>query len=348
MQYSELRKTLAEGHVIPALPLALDNSRKWDRRHQSALLRYYMEAGVGGIAVGVHSTQFEIREPRHGLFQPLLAFASREMDACAEVLGREPIKIAGICGKTEQALEEARTAVDEGYHAGLLSLAAFPNASDDAMLTHCRTVGERIPLVGFYLQPAAGGRLLSHAFWRGFAEIPSVVAIKIAPFNRYQTLDVIRAVVESGRNDVTLYTGNDDNIIVDLLTPWDVAGTRCTIAGGLLGQFGVWTKTAVDLLKEIKQVRTEPTLSRDWLSRNAALTDANAAVFDAANGFKGVLPGIHEILRRQGLLANRLTLKEGEDLSPGQAGELDRVSKAYPWLVDDAFVKQNLTRWLAD
>jgi dihydrodipicolinate synthase/N-acetylneuraminate lyase len=346
METSDLRRRLAEGLVIPALPLALDNQRQWDKRYQAALLRYYMDAGVGGIAVGVHSTQFEIREPEHGLYEPLLKFASQEMDRWRGAMHSAPIKIAGICGRTPQAIAEARGALESGYHAGLLSLAAFRGASEGEMLDHCRAVGELIPLVGFYLQPAAGGRLLPYSFWREFAEIPSVVAVKIAPFNRYQTWDVVRAVMESNREDIALYTGNDDNIIADLLTPWEINGRQRYIAGGLLGQFGVWTKKAVELLDEIKAARTQQHISTNWLTRNAALTDVNAAVFDAANGFAGVLPGIHEILRRQGLLPNRLTLKEGEDLSPGQARELDRVTHAYPWLVDDAFVQDNLSRWL--
>lgn len=346
MENSKLRTLLLEGQVIPALPLALDDKRAWDRWRQAALVRYYLDAGVGGIAVGVHSTQFEIREPQHGLFEPLLEFASLEMDRWAP--DRTPIKIAGLCGRTDQAVAEALLAKKFGFHAGLLSLAAFRGAGDDELIAHCTAVAELLPVVGFYLQPAAGGRLLPYSFWRQFAEIPGVVAVKIAPFNRYQTFDVVRAVLESGREDIALYTGNDDNIIADLLTPWEVGPQHRFISGGLLGQFGVWTHKAVGMLEELKAVRREPSIPTHWLTRNAALTDANAAVFDAANGFAGVLPGIHEVLRRQGLLANRLTLKPGEDLSPGQADELDRVTAAYPWMVDDDFVHENLARWLAD
>jgi len=342
-----LRKYLLEGQAIPALPLALDLERKWDRRHQRGVLRYYLDAGVGGIAVGVHSTQFEIREPQHALFEPLLDFASKEMDAW--VGGRRPVvKIAGICGRQEQALAEATLAGSLGYHAGLLSLAAMKGSPIDDLVAHCEAVAQVLPVVGFYLQPAVGGRVLPYEFWRRFAEIPNVVAIKMAPFNRYQTFDVVRAVMDAGREDIALYTGNDDNIVADLLTPWVIDGKRRFIVGGLLGQFGVWTKRAVELLEQIKAVREQESIPAKWLTINAAWTDANAAVFDAANAFKGVLPGIHEVLRRQGLLPGTHCLNPHEILSPGQAEELDRVIQAYPWLLDDDFVAENLHRWLHD
>lgn len=343
---SGLRDYLLQGHVIPALPLALDSKRKWSQRHQRALVRYYHAAGAGGLAVGVHSTQFEIRQPEHKLFEPVLNLASAEIDGMAD--GRPFVKIAGICGETSQALREAEFAANAGYHAGLLSLAALKQATPEAMVTHCREVSKVIPVVGFYLQPAVGGRILPYRFWRDFAEIENVVAIKMAPFNRYQTWDVVRAVMESGRTDIALYTGNDDNIIGDLLTPWVHGGETCFIVGGLLGQWGVWTKQAVKLLESIKQARLEPTIDSAWLTRNAELTDANAVIFDAANGFAGCLPGIHEILRRQGLLPDNLCLNPAEVLSPGQSEELDRVSKAYPWLVDDDFVAAHLNDWLKD
>lgn len=342
----DIRQHLLAGQAIPALPLALDEDRRWSQRHQRAVLRYYMDAGVGGIAVGVHSTQFEIREPAHALFEPLLDFAAREIDGW---LGdqRPIIKIAGLCGDTRQACAEAEAARNHGYHAGLLSLAALRDASLDALLSHCAAVAEVVPVIGFYLQPAVGGRVLPYVFWRQFAEIPNVVAVKIAPFNRYQTFDVVRAVIELGRDDIALYTGNDDNIIADLLTPWTVNGQTRFIVGGLLGQFGVWTKRAVDLFEEIKGEREHPSISAEWLARNAAWTDANSAVFDAANGFRGVICGIHEVLRRQGIMASIQCLNPGEVLSPGQAEELDRVCVAYPWLTDDAFVSANRDRWLA-
>ncbi|MGZ0656416.1 dihydrodipicolinate synthase family protein [Coraliomargarita sp. W4R72] len=342
----DIRKHLLAGQAIPALPLALDESRQWTQSHQRAVLRYYIDAGVGGIAVGVHSTQFEIRDPEHSLFEPLLRHASTEIDA--HLNGARPfIKIAGICGATDQALQEATLAVACGYQAGLLSLAALKDSSLEALLEHCRAVAEVIPIIGFYLQPAVGGRTLPYSFWREFAEIPNVIAIKMAPFNRYQTFDVVRAVMDSGRDDVALYTGNDDNIVADLLTPWEIDGKTRFIVGGLLGQFGVWTQRAVALLEEIKQARLQDEISSAWLTRNAAWTDANAAVFDAANGFAGCIPGIHEVLRRQGLLASTHCLNPDEVLSEGQADELDRVCRAYPWLTDDEFIKDNLNRWLS-
>ena len=260
---------------------------------------------------------------------------------------RACIKISGICGETRQAVAEAKLAAGLGHHAGLLSLAAVRDASVEGLLKHCAAVAEVIPVVGFYLQPAVGGRVLPLTFWRGFAEIPNVVAVKAAPFNRYQTIDVVRAVMESGRKDIALYTGNDDNIVIDLLTSWEIAGRKQFIVGGLLGQFGVWTKRAVELFEEMKIAREAETISAEWLCRNVAWTDANAAVFDAANGFAGCLPGIHEVLHRQGLLPTIHCLNPAEVLSPGQADELDRVSAAYPWLIDDDFVAENLPRWLS-
>lgn len=347
----DLRTHLHEGHVIPAQPLALDADRGFSERHQRAITRYYMASGVGGLAVGVHSTQFEIREPQHNLFKPVLELAARTID---EELARTPrpfIKIAGLCGRTEQALGEAELALGYGYQAGLLSLGAFKHDTEEAMLEHCARVAEVIPVVGFYLQPTVGGRLLQHSFWRKFAEIPNVVAIKIAPFNRYQTIDVLRAVMEAGRDDIAIYTGNDDNIVVDLLTPFtfEVNGRRVTrrIIGGLLGHWGVWTHAAVKLLSDIKQVRYSPTIDAHWLDKAIAVTDMNAAVFDAAHQFAGCIPGILEVLRRQGLVPSVHCLNPHEVLSPGQAEELDRVTKAYPELVDDAFVAANRDRWLS-
>jgi dihydrodipicolinate synthase/N-acetylneuraminate lyase len=265
----DLRTHLLAGQAIPALPLALDEDRQWSQRYQRALLRYYMDAGTGGIAVGVHSTQFEIRDDAIGLFEPLLELAADEIGTWLNGV-RPYTLIAGICGDTEQALAEATTAVGYGYEAGLLSLAALKDATIDDMLEHCRAVADVIPLVGFYLQPAVGGRILPYSFWRRFAEIPNVVAIKIAPFNRYQTFDVIRAVMEAGRDDIALYTGNDDNIAVDLLTRWQIGSSERFIVGGLLGQFGVWTQRAVELLEEIKNAREADTIPAEWLTRNAA------------------------------------------------------------------------------
>ncbi len=345
-----LREHLLAGHVIPAQPLALTAQRKLDERHQKALTRYYVAAGSGGLAVAVHSTQFEIREAKHGLLRPVLELAGQAID---EEIAKNPrpfVKIAGICGPTSQATKEAEQARELGYHAGLLSLAALKNADDAALIAHCRAVAEILPVVGFYLQPAVGGRVLPYSFWRQFAEIPNVVAIKMAPFNRYQTLDVVRAVVESGRGDIALYTGNDDNIIVDLLTPFrfPVAGKAVErrIMGGLLGHWAVWTKRAVELLEEIKIAREKAEIGLDWLARAAAVTDSNAVLFDVANDFRGCIPGIHEVLRRQGLMDNILCLNPHETLSRGQSEELDRIYRAYPELNDDAFVRENLDAWL--
>ncbi len=347
----DLRAHLLSGQVIPAHPLALTESRKLDERRQRALTRYYLASGAGGIAVGVHTTQFEIRLPQFGLLRPVLQMASQAID---EELSRNPrpfVRVAGIVGETEQATAEAELARSLGYHAGLLSLGKLRGASDQELLQHCREVADAIPVVGFYLQPAAGGRLLPYRFWRKFAEIPNVVAIKMAPFNRYQSIDVIRAVAESGRSDIALYTGNDDNIVNDLLTTFEFAGRRLRIVGGLLGHWAVWTKRAVELLKEVHTAAPidgdgRKSISSEWLTRNTAVTDANAAFFDAANAFRGCITGIHEVLRRQRLLAGIWCLNPEEKLSPGQAAEIDRVWKAYPGMNDDAFVAEHLDEWM--
>ena len=345
-------ENLRAGLVIPAHPLALTEQRKLDERRQRALTRYYHAAGAGGIAVGVHTTQFEIREPRHGFFQPVLQLASDTIAACDQAANRKTVRIAGICGTTAPAVAEAQFARAAGYHAGLLSLSALGQADDEALVQHCRTVAREIPLIGFYLQPAVGGRLLSLNFWRRFSEIPNVVAIKIAAFNRYQTLDVIRAVAEAGRaGDVALYTGNDDSIVNDLLTecavPTAAGEVRLRMVGGLLGHWACWTRAAAQLLEECKAARSNHTIPARWLTLAVQVTDCNAAFFDAANGFAGCIAGIHEVLRRQGLMANALCLNPRERLSQGQGEEIDRVWRAYPHLNDDEFVKHNLDRWLA-
>lgn len=347
-----LRSHFLAGQAIPAHPLALDRNRRFDERHQRALTRYYLAAGVGGIAVGVHSTQFEIREPQYGLFKPVLQLAAET--AKAELAGspRDVALVAGICGRTPQAVAEAELARSLGYHAGLTSMIAFKTDPEEAILAHVAAVADVIPVVGFYLQPSVGGRLLSYSFWRRFAEIRNVVAIKIAPFNRYPTIDVVRAIVASGREDIALYTGNDDTIVTDLMTPYvflkdgKPAGRR--IVGGLLGHWGVWTQSSVQLLERIHQVieRPEGVSLAEWLQRGAAVTDMNAALFDAAHGFKGCIPGILEVLRRQGLVATNHCLNPHEVLSPGQAEELDRVCASYPDLIDDAFIAANRDSWL--
>lgn len=328
------------GTVIPACPLALTASRKLDESRQRGLIRYYANAGAGGLAVGVHTTQFAIRDPQHALFRPLLELAADELRQ-AEVRHSRPIvRIGGVCGRTEQALQEAGLLADLSYHAGLLSLSALRDAEEADVLEHCRRVGEVIPLVGFYLQPAVGGRRLSYDFWRRFCEIEPVIGIKIAPFNRYQTLDVVRAVIDSGREDIVLYTGNDDNIVADLVTPFRFQrpdgswGTR-RIVGGLLGQWAVWTAAAVKLHERCRAVSREESIPADLLQLGVELIDVNAALFDAANGFTGCIAGIHEALRRQGLLDGLWLLDPEETLGPGQLAEIDRVWEAYPHLMDD-------------
>ena len=334
----DFRSALRAGVAIPAHPLALDAARRLDERRQRALARYYVAAGVGGLAVGVHTTQFAIRDPRIGLFEPVLALAKEEMDRA----GRPLVRIGGICGATQQAVAEAETLRRLGYHAGLLSLAALPRASEDELVTHARAVGQALPIVGFYLQPAVGGRVLPYSFWRRFVEIESVVAIKVAAFNRYQSLDVVRAVAVSGRDDIALYTGNDDAIVADLVTPHRFAGRDWRYAGGLLGHWSVWTKRAVELLERCHREPASPDLMR----LAAEVTDSNAAFFDAANAFHGCIAGLHEVLRRQGLLEGIWCLDEKEGLGPGQLAEIDRVQRAYPHLNDDDFVAEHRDEWL--
>ncbi len=337
----DVREQLCRGLVIPAHPLALNRQRKLDERRQRALTRYYLAAGAGGVAVAVHTTQFAIRDPKFGLLKPVLKLAAEETGD-----GRV-VRIAGICGETRQAVAEAELAKSLGYDAGLLSMASLQHASIPALLDHARTIASIIPVVGFYLQPAVGGRVLPYEFWREFAEIPEVVAIKIAPFNRYRTLDVIRAVIESGRSDsVALYTGNDDNIVSDLLTDFAFGGKSVRMVGGLLGHWAVWTRSAVSLLASTKK-NLNP-VPAELLTNAQRVTDMNSAIFDARHQFQGCIPGINEVLRRQGLLEGRWCLDPNEDLSPGQSEEIDRVCKAYPHLVqpDDQLIQENLEDWL--
>lgn len=339
---------LKRGIVIPAHPLALNAQRKLDERRLVALTRYYCDAGAGGIAAGVHTTQFAIREPRFALFEPVLNLIASAIGDHERIAGKRILKIAGVCGETKQVVREAVFARDAGYDLGLLSLAAMSAANDADLITHCRAVAREIPLFGFYLQPAVGGRALSYEFWRAFCQIEGVAAIKVAPFNRYQTLDVIRGLADSGRvSELALYTGNDDNIIPDLLADFRVGNETLHFAGGLLGQWAVWTKCAVDLLQTIQNCRCNNGQGAlDILERSASLTDANAALFDVRNRFSGCIAGLHEILRRQGLLEGRWCLDPNEDLSPGQLEEIDRVCASYPELQDDEFVRSNLDRWL--
>lgn len=338
---------LRRGTVIPAHPLALDASRRLDPVRQRALTRYYVEAGCGGLAVGVHSTQFAIREA--GLYEPVLGLAART----AREAGQRPlVMIAGLAGHTAQACSEARVALGHGYHAGLLSLAAMKGASLDEIVAHCEAVARIIPLVGFYLQTAVGGVALPADFWRRFASIDNVVAIKMAPFDRYRTLDVVRGVVAAGAEDrVTLYTGNDDHIVLDLLTPFAVRRgeelVTVRIRGGLLGHWSVWTKSAVALLYRIHAAIDSGRVDAELLALDSRVTDCNSAFFDVAHDFAGCIPGCHEVLRRQGLMAGTWCLDPAEVLSPGQADEIDRVCREHADLSDDAFVAANLSKWLA-
>ena len=334
-----LREKLRSGLVIPAHPLALNVSRKLDERRQRALTRYYLAAGAGGIAVGVHTTQFAIRDPKFNLLKPVLSLASEECRDC------DAVKIAGVCGKREQAIAETELAARHHYDAVLLSLADLRDQTVSQLIDHARTISRILPVVGFYLQPAVGGRILPSEFWRKFVEIENVVAIKVAPFNRYQTLDVVRAVADSGRaHEISLYTGNDDNILLDLLTKFEVGRDSIRFSGGLLGHWAVWTKTAVSHLSTIRSLKDS--IPGDVLTLAQQVTDANAALFDVAHGFHGCIAGIHEILRRQGLLEGRWCLDPAEDLSPGQMEEINRVCNAYPHLQDNDFVKEHLDEWL--
>lgn len=348
---SAILDSFRKGGVIPAQPLALNEKRQLSERHQRALTRYYVDAGASGLAVGVHSTQFEIRDPAVGLFEPVLTLASETIDSACAQQGRGILKIAGVCGKTPQAVSEALFARGKGYHACLLSLAALKDADVPMLILHCREIASIMPVIGFYLQSSVGGCSLPYAFWRAFAEIPNVLGIKMAPFNRYQTQDVVRAVCDAGREkEITLYTGNDDNIVVDLLTPYCIQtaqGPReVRIVGGLLGHWAVWTRKAVELLADCHRCVSRGVVPQAMLTRAAEVTDANGAFFDVANGFAGCIPGLHEVLRRQGLMPGLWCLNPHEQLSPGQASEIDRVYAAYPHLHDDDFVKENLSRWL--
>ncbi len=348
---ADVLAVLRRGAVIPAHLLALDARRQLDRKRQRALARYYLDAGAGGLAVGVHSTQFAIRDV--GLYEPVLELAMQTAGEWAPLGGRRPLfMIAGLAGRTVQALREAQIAQHMGYHAGLLSLAAMKGAGEDALIDHCREIAAVMPLIGFYLQPAVGGIELPVSFWRRFAAIDNVVAIKMAPFNRYRTLDVIRGVVEAGAEKrIALYTGNDDHIVLDLATPFVVrraaADVTVRIRGGLLGHWSVWTCRAVQLLQRVHAAVEHGAIDAELLALDSKVTDCNAALFDVANGFHGCIAGCHEILRRQGLFEGIWCLDPAEGLSPGQADEIDRVHAAYPELNDDAFVREHMTRWFA-
>ena len=345
-------KKLHEGTVIPANPLALDENRKFDEKRQRALCRYYLHCGVGGLAVAVHTTQFEIRKPEHNLLEPVLRIAKEEASEFEKKTGEVIVMVAGACGPKEQAVKEAALAKSLGYDAVLLSPGGLNYLSEEELIERTKAVAEVLPVIGFYLQTAVGGRHFSYDYWTKIAEIPGVVAIKAAPFNRYYSYDVVRAVAfSSRRDDITLYTGNDDNIVLDLVTKYkfNINGEvyEKGFIGGLLGHWSVWTKTAVDLFNKLKEVRESESISPDILTLAAEVTDTNAVFFDTANNFKGCIAGLHEVLRRQGLLRGIWCLDPNETMSDGQAEEIDRIYKAYPHLNDDEFIKANLDKWLA-
>ena len=338
----DLRDRLRRGLVIPAHPLSLTSKRKLDERRQRALTRYYLASGVGGLAIGVHTSQFAIRDPQVSLLKPVLELAMEEMRL------RSVVKIAGVCGRLTQATREAELAASLGYDAVLLSLSALRGSSFNQMIDHVRAVASVLPVFGFYLQPAVGGLTLPFSFWAQVAQIEDLVAIKIAPFNRYQTLDVVRAIVESGRaGQVALFTGNDDNIVFDLLSQFKLGRESVRIVGGLLGHWAVWTSAAVSQFAQIQSIiHSQNDVPAELLTLAWQVTDSNAAIFDPGNNFRGCIAGIHEILRRQGLLEGRWLLDPQEDLSPGQAEEIDRVCRLYPHLQDNDFVRSNLDSWL--
>ena len=350
MRDNDFRSILRRGTVLPAHPLALTSRRQLDERRQRALSRYYIAAGAGGLAVGVHTTQFAIHDSQVGLYEPVLRIAAEEMDRADTERGEPLVRVAGIIGSTEQATREAALAREIGYHAGLLGLGALADATEEEVLGHCQRVAELLPVFGFYLQPQIGGRVLSYRFWRDFCEIENVVAIKVAVFDRYRTLDVVRAVADSGRQDIALYTGNDDNIVLDLLTPFQFGADEAEqrFVGGLLGHWAFWTQGAVELFNTCQQVRkSQGVVDSDLLIAANQVTDVNAVIFDAAHGFAGCIPGILEVLRRQGLLEGIWCLDENETLSIGQAEEITRVCDSYPHLADDDFVAQHRDQWLS-
>ena len=326
------RRLLRDGTVIPAHPLALTADRALDGPRQRALTRYYLSAGAGGVAVGVHTTQFEIRD--QGLYEPVLRQAATEA-------GPGPILVAGVLGPTDRAVAEAKLAADLGYDLALVATPGWGDAPDREILDGVRAVAEVLPVFGFYLQPAIGKRRFGYDFWRAYADIGGVEAIKVAPFDRYATIDVIRAVVDAGRADgpepVALYTGNDDNIVADLLTPYRFGGTTVHIVGGLLGQWALWTENAVRLHARCRAlVREGRPIPLELLAEGAAVTDANGAVFDAAHDFAGSIAGVNEALTREGRLAGNWCLAAHERLSPGQAEEIDRILATYPELTGTA------------
>lgn len=341
---------LRKGTVIPAIPLVLDENRKFDEKGQRTLIRYYLDCGVGGLAVAVHTTQFEIRKPGIDLFRPVLQIASQEFDAFEKRTGKTLVRVAGVCGETAQACREAEIARELGFDAVLLSPGGLAHLSEMQLIERTHAVAEKMPVIGFYLQQACGGRRLSYEYWKAVADTPNVVAIKCAAFNRYQSLDLVRGVAfSSRRKDIALYTGNDDNIVADLLTPYRFAvegeEVELRFVGGLLGHWSVWTHSVVQLYQRLRQYQDGRDIPAELLALGAAITDCNGVFFDVAHNFAGCIPGVHEVLRRQGLMAGTWCLDPQEQLSEGQAAEIDRVYKMYPFLNDDDFVEQHLQEW---
>lgn len=349
-RHEKALEILAKGTVIPATPLALDNDRKLNEKGLRLLMNYYLNCGVGGIATAVHTTQFEIRQPEIGLFEPVLKIVSEEIDKFEAKNNTVIVKVAGVCGPVEQAVKEAELAKKYGYDAVLLSPGGLNHLSEEDLLERTKKVAAIMPVIGFYLQTAVGGRVFTYNYWEQFAEIENVVAIKCASFNRYQTLEVVRAVALSSRcDDITLYTGNDDNIVIDLLTKYQFTKDGKTVVksfqGGLLGHWSVWTKKAVEIWEKTQDAKNTNNITPELLTLAAEVTDTNSAFFDTANAFKGCIAGLHEILRRQGLMENILCLNPDETMSPGQIEELNRVYEMYPHLSDDDFIKANIDAW---
>ena len=352
-RHEKALEILKSGTVIPATPLALDENRNFDEYSQRLLMKYYLNCGVGGIATAVHSTQFEIRDPEVQLFEPILKLVSDEIADFENKTGKVIVKVAGVCGKTEQAVKEAELAKKYGYDAVLLSPGGLNDLPENELIERTKAVAAVMPVIGFYLQTAVGGRRFSYNYWQQICEIPNVVAIKAAPFNRYMSLDVARAAALSSRSDeITLYTGNDDNIVIDLLTTYkfDVDGKHYEkgFEGGLLGHWSVWTKRAVELFEKCKQEKGKDSISAEMLSLANAVTDSNAVLFDGANGFAGCIPGLHYVLKKQGLMKTLNCINPNEVLSCGQAEEIERIYDMYPSLVDDDFVKENIESWKAE
>ena len=334
---------LHAGTVIPAIPLALNENREFDVESQRRMVRYYMAAGSGGVAAAVHSTQFEIRDPKHNLLRPVLETVISEMETFEAKTGKVLVRISGVCGLAEQACKETQLAKELGFDAVLLSPGGLNALSEEELLERTRAVAKVMPVVGFYLQEAVGGRKLSREYWRQLADIPNVVAIKCACFERYRTQDLVKGVMESSRADeVALYTGNDDHIVLDLLTPFVHEGKKKYFVGGLLGQWSVWTNRAVEIFERCKAARESGMIDAELLTVAEHLTEANGAVFDVANRFAGCIPGLHYVLMKQGLMKGTWCLNPDEVLSEGQAELIDTLWRIYPEVADDAFVAEFL------